>query len=69
MLQCFICLWWKDMTDARFTVRPLCKECNKEIWGISKVFETMGTEKPTYLHSVCYERLKEIEWMFKDLDK
>jgi len=39
--------------------KPLCKECNKEIWGISKIWFTLGIELPTILHSSCYERLKE----------
>lgn len=47
----------------------ICSECGKQIWGIVKTTERIGTEKPTYLHTVCYERLKEFEWMYKDLCK
>lgn len=40
-------------------IRPICKECGKEIWSIAKVTHTIGVELPTHLHSVCYERLLE----------
>lgn len=36
---------------------PNCSLCGKEIWGISKIFYTLGVELPILLHSVCYERL------------
>lgn len=49
--------------------RPLCQECGKEIWAISKFHTTIGVENPTFLHAVCYERLKEFEYMYKDLCK
>jgi hypothetical protein len=49
------------------TEHPLCQECHKEIWGISHIQLTMGVEEPTLLHSVCWERLKEFEYMYKDL--
>ena len=39
--------------------RPPCTECGGEIWGISHVFHTIGTELPIHLHASCYERLKE----------
>lgn len=39
--------------------RPICEECNKEIWGISHIKFTLGVEKPVLLHAVCYERLLE----------
>lgn len=37
--------------------RPSCTECIKPIWGIAKVFHTVGTELPIHLHAVCYEKL------------
>lgn len=42
---------------------PRCKECDKDIYGIAKVFHTIGVEFPVHLHEACYERLKEIEFM------
>jgi hypothetical protein len=42
-----------------FVARPSCAECNKEIWGLSKAFETIGIEKPVYLHYQCFWDLKE----------
>lgn len=47
----------------------LCKECGKEIWGISKMVFTLGVELPTLLHSVCHERLKEFEFMYESCSK
>lgn len=47
----------------------LCKECGKQIWAINEVKLKPGVEEPALLHSVCFERLKEFEWMYKDLCK
>jgi len=41
------------------TEHPICRECGKEIWGISHIQFTIGVELPTLLHSVCYEILLE----------
>ena len=41
--------------------RPACTECGKEIWGISRMLFTIGVERPSLLHAVCFERLKDIE--------
>jgi hypothetical protein len=51
------------------TEHPLCRECNKEIWGISHIKFIIGSELPTLLHTVCYERLKEFESKYMGLCK
>lgn len=43
-----------------FIERPNCAECNKEIWGLAKAFETIGAEKPVYLHAQCFWEIKEM---------
>ena len=45
------------IAENEMTKHPNCKECNKEIWGISHIKYTLGVERPVLLHSVCYERL------------
>ncbi len=47
----------------------LCKECGKEIWAIANITQRKGVEDPTYLHSVCYERLQEKAWRYEELEK
>ena len=44
----------------------ICCECGKKIYGIAKVTLTLGIEVPRFLHSVCYERLKKIEILYKE---
>jgi hypothetical protein len=45
-----------------------CKECSKEIWAFNDITTKPGVEDPIILHAVCYERLKEFVWMYKELD-
>lgn len=49
--------------------KPLCVECGKEIFAIAKIYYVMGVELPSLMHYVCYERLKEYEYMYKGLCK
>lgn len=47
------------VTHPQIESHPRCKECGKEIWGITKIVYTIGVEFPINLHTVCYERLLE----------
>lgn len=51
--------------NDNFARNPPCKLCDKQIWGIAKITFTVGTEKPTLLHTVCYERICENAGMDK----
>lgn len=49
--------------------RPPCTYCDKEIWAISHIKYTIGVELPALLHMDCYNRLKEIESSYEDLQE
>jgi hypothetical protein len=48
---------------------PKCAECDRIMWGLAKVWETHGVEKPIYLHAECWRKLKEYKYMYEGLDK
>lgn len=37
-----------------------CTYCGKQIWSIVGIQFMQGVESPTLLHTVCYERLKDM---------
>jgi hypothetical protein len=49
--------------------KPFCDECGKEIFGLVQATCLIGAERPTFMHTACYERLKEYEFMYKELCK
>jgi len=47
------------ITGAPRMTEIYCASCGKQIWSINSVSLKPGVELPTFLHTVCYERLEE----------